>query len=86
MNEATPRDQHAGRDHGSDPHAGHKRHEAGGGHGPPGVQDQHAGHDQHEGHSPEMFKAKFWLSFVLTLPVVFWSAHIQELLGYRAPA
>jgi Cu2+-exporting ATPase len=33
-----------------------------------------------------MFRDKFWLSFVLTLPVVFWSAHIQELLGYRAPA
>ncbi|MFO7589168.1 MAG: copper-translocating P-type ATPase [Gemmatimonadota bacterium] len=32
-----------------------------------------------------MFRDKFWLSFVLTFPVVFWSAHIQELLGYRAP-
>jgi Cu2+-exporting ATPase len=32
-----------------------------------------------------MFRDKFWLSLVLTLPVVFWSAHIQELLGYRAP-
>ena len=48
--------------------------------------DPHAGHDQHEGHSPGMFRDKFWLSFVLTLPVVFWSAHIQELLGYQAPA
>ncbi len=43
------------------------------------------GHDQHRGHSPEMFRQKFWLSLVLTLPVVFWSAHIQELLGYHAP-
>ncbi|HEX6208423.1 MAG TPA: heavy metal translocating P-type ATPase, partial [Actinomycetota bacterium] len=32
-----------------------------------------------------MFREKFWLSLVLTLPVVVWSAHIQELLGYRAP-
>ncbi|TFG50073.1 MAG: heavy metal translocating P-type ATPase [Gemmatimonadales bacterium] len=32
-----------------------------------------------------MFRDKFWLSFLLTLPVVFWSAHIQLLLGYRAP-
>jgi len=47
--------------------------------------EDHRGHDQHEGHSPEMFRNKFWLSLVLTLPVVFWSAHIQELLGYRAP-
>ena len=32
-----------------------------------------------------MFRDRFWLSLVLTIPVVFWSAHIQELLGYRAP-
>jgi P-type Cu2+ transporter len=45
----------------------------------------HEGHDKHAGHSPEMFRRKFWLSFVLTIPVVFWSDHIQELLGYQAP-
>ncbi len=45
----------------------------------------HKGHDQHAGHRPEMFRDKFWLSLALTLPVVFWSAHIEELLGYRAP-
>ncbi|TVR67563.1 MAG: heavy metal translocating P-type ATPase [Gemmatimonadales bacterium] len=32
-----------------------------------------------------MFRERFWLSLVLTLPVVFWSGHIQELLGYDAP-
>ncbi|MEO8479721.1 MAG: heavy metal translocating P-type ATPase, partial [Gemmatimonadota bacterium] len=32
-----------------------------------------------------MFRDKFWLSLVMTLPVVFWSEHIQELLGYHAP-
>ncbi len=46
----------------------------------------HHGHDAHEGHSPEMFRNRFWLSVVLTVPVVFWSAHIEELLGYQAPA
>ncbi len=46
---------------------------------------EHEGHDAHEGHSPEMFRDRFWLSFVLTVPVVFWSDHIQELLGYEAP-
>lgn len=44
-----------------------------------------AGHDRHEGHTPQMFRDRFWPSLVLTIPVVFWSAHIQELLGYRAP-
>jgi P-type Cu2+ transporter len=48
--------------------------------------DAHAGHDQHAGHSVAMFRNKFWLSLALTLPVVFWSDHIQELLGYTAPA
>ena len=42
-------------------------------------------HDDHEGHSPGMFRDRFWVSFALTLPVVFWSGHIQELLGYEAP-
>ncbi len=46
----------------------------------------HAEHDKHAGHSPEMFRDKFWLSLVLTIPVVFWSEHIQMLLRYRAPA
>jgi Cu2+-exporting ATPase len=53
-------------------------------HGPDG-HDRRAGRDKHEGHSPKMFRDKFWLSFLLTLPVVYWSAHVQMLLGYRAP-
>ena len=43
------------------------------------------GKGKHAGHSPERFRRKFWLSLALTIPVVFWSEHIQELLGYRAP-
>lgn len=49
------------------------------------ISGDHKGHDQHAGHSPKMFRDKFWLSLALTVPVVFWSAHIQELLRYRAP-
>lgn len=45
----------------------------------------HSGHDKHAGHSPAMFRDKFWISLVLALPVVFWSLHIQELLSYQAP-
>lgn len=44
-----------------------------------------AGHDQHAGHSPKMFRDKFWLSLILTVPVVFWAAHIQMIFGYTAP-
>ncbi|TVR52941.1 MAG: heavy metal translocating P-type ATPase [Gemmatimonadales bacterium] len=32
-----------------------------------------------------MFRDRFWLSLALSIPVVFWSGHIQELLGYQAP-
>jgi Cu2+-exporting ATPase len=72
-------------------HRGPTGREDAGGHDHHEVQNQdhgagdEGGHDQHKGHSPEMFRDKFWLSFLLALPVVFWSADIQALLGYRAP-
>ena len=50
------------------------------------IAEGHAAHDKHEGHSPAMFRDRFWLSLVLTGPVVFWSAHVQGLLHYQAPA
>jgi Cu2+-exporting ATPase len=43
-------------------------------------------HDRHAGHSVAMFRDKFWLSFALTIPVVFWSTDVQHWLGYRAPS
>ena len=45
---------------------------------------EHNGHDKHAGHSPKMFRDRFWLSLIMTLPVVYWSVHIQDLLGYQA--
>lgn len=44
------------------------------------------GHDKHAGHSPAMFRDRFWLSFVLTIPVVFYSTMVQEWFGYTAPS
>jgi Cu2+-exporting ATPase len=49
------------------------------------VHGQAAGHDRHAAHSVAMFRDKFWLSLLLTLPVVFWSPDLQEWLGYTAP-
>src|SRR2546428_13311710 len=57
-----------------DQHAGHK------------ISDAHASHDRHAGHSVAMFRDKFWLSFALTIPVVFWSTDVQHWLGYTAPS
>ncbi|MDP2329623.1 MAG: cation transporter, partial [Reyranella sp.] len=48
--------------------------------GPASGHSGHGNHDKHEGHSPAMFRDRFWLSLALTVPVVIWSAHIQELL------
>ncbi len=45
----------------------------------------HAAHDRHAGHSVAMFRDKFWLSFLLTIPVVVWSRDPQTWLGYAAP-
>jgi Cu2+-exporting ATPase len=46
----------------------------------------HATHDRHAGHSVAMFRDKFWLSFALTIPVVFWSSDVQHWLGSTAPS
>ena len=43
------------------------------------------GHDRHAGHSVAMFRDRFWLSLVLTLPVIVWSRDPQEWFGYVAP-
>ncbi len=58
----------------SNPHAGHK------------MSNDHGSHDRHAGHSVAMFRDKFWLSFALTIPVVFWSTDVQQWLGYTAPS
>ena len=33
-----------------------------------------------------MFRDRFWISAILTVPAVIWSGHIEMLLHYRAPA
>ena len=38
------------------------------------------------GHSVAMFRDKFWLSLLLTIPVVILSPDVQEWFGYTAPA
>src|ERR1700674_4734132 len=63
-------------DHGqeSDPRADHK------------MSDMHTSNDRHAGHSVAMFRDKFWLSFALTIPVLFWSTDVQHWLGYTTPS
>ncbi len=66
--------------------AGHGAHPAHGTNAAQGGHGTHGGPDKHEGHSVAMFRDKFWLSLVLTLPVIAWSRDPQDWLGYRAPA
>ncbi|MBM2818011.1 MAG: copB [Parcubacteria group bacterium] len=55
--------------------------------------ERHAGHekagseefDKHTGHSVNIFKAKFWVSFILSIPVVAYSDIAERLLNYTAP-
>lgn len=71
---ATGHLEHAGQAP-ADPHAGH-RHEDGG---------AHAAHADHTGHEA-MFRQRFWVCLLLTIPVLLYSPHIQMLLGFQMPA
>jgi Cu2+-exporting ATPase len=57
-------------------HADH----AHGGHGGDG------GHDRHAGHSLEMFRNRFWVCLVLTIPVLAYAEGLWELVGLEPPA
>lgn len=59
-------------------HAAHASHSAG--------SEDHADHDKHAGHSVAMFRDKFWLSLVLTVPTLIWGHMLQGALDYTAPS
>jgi Cu2+-exporting ATPase len=56
----------------------HARSEEQGGTGDEHHQTDHTGHE-------EMFRRRFWVSLVLSVPVLYWSETIQEWFGYTAP-
>jgi P-type Cu2+ transporter len=45
----------------------------------------HGEHDKHAGHSVEMFRDRFWVALVLTIPTVLWGHMLPELTGWHAP-
>lgn len=57
-------------------HAGHDGHT---GHGEPSA------HDKHAGHSVAMFRDRFWVSLLLTIPTLVWEPMIQQWFSYTAP-
>ena len=69
-----PHSNHAG--HGErfnhEQHEGHQLH------------GQHEGHDKHAGHTPGIFKRRFLICLVLTLPVLYFTPMFQHWFGYQA--
>jgi Cu2+-exporting ATPase len=63
-------------DHGGHGHAMNDR-------GAPGYEH---GHDKHAGHSVAMFRRKFRISLILTIPAVIWGEMIPRMLGFTPPA
>src|SRR5712692_10296632 len=60
---------------------GHERHgtPGAGSHGEAGA------HDRHEGHSVAMFRDRFWITLLLSIPTLAWSGMVQQLVGFSAP-
>ena len=60
---------------------GHEQHGMTGhaGHGEAGA------HDRHAGHSVAMFRDKFWITLLLSIPTLLWSGMVQHMFGFSAP-
>lgn len=69
--------------HKSAHHIGHSRKPAA--HDGSTVHGEHeggGGHDKHAGHSIAMFRDRFWLSLVLTIPTLVWGHMLPRVFGY----
>ena len=71
--------------HGVSPGEGHEMHAATsvGGRMAHDGHSGDSGHDKHAGHDPEMFRRRFWLSLLLTVPVVVTSGVVMDWFGYH---
>jgi cation transport ATPase len=63
-------------------HPAHDRDHAARGALAPGVP---ATHDRHAGHSVAMFRTRFWVALVLTIPTVVWGHMLASATGWHAP-
>ena len=64
-----------------EPTGGHASH----GSSPSPRHEDAGGHDRHAGHSVGMFRDRFWLTLLLSVPTLVWSDMVQRWFGYRAP-
>jgi len=76
----TAHDRHASHQHGGHEHGAHDQtahgHDA---------RSEH-GHDKHAGHSVAMFREKFWISLLLTIPALVWGEMVPRAFGFTPPA
>jgi Cu2+-exporting ATPase len=62
--------------------AGHEQH-----HEPAAGAHHDAGaHDRHEGHSVAMFRDRFWITLILSIPTLVWSGMVQQMVHFAAPS
>lgn len=76
--EATPEDRAGDLGDGKD--LDHAADASGGDH-----HEQHSGHEGHGDHAAQ-FRDRFWLTLLLSIPVVIWAPMIQDWFGYTAPS
>src|SRR5262245_44394864 len=50
-----------------------------------GAGEAHGSHAAHAGHSVAMFRDKFFVSLLLTIPTLLWGHMLQRAFGYTAP-
>jgi Cu2+-exporting ATPase len=48
----------------------------------PEAHHEHQGHSRHEGHSIEDFRRRFWISLIITIPILFLSPMLQHWMGF----
>ena len=60
---------------GDDQHGEHQAHES---------HDEHTNHTDHSGHE-QMFRQRFWVSTLISIPVLLYSTAIQNWLGFTMP-
>ena len=90
MDEAEHAAEHTAQNHQSVPQTGHAMamdHSAHTGNKAQ-AHDEHAGHGAHADHTghEQMFRRRFWVSLVLSIPVVLYSQGLQMMTGIMVPA
>jgi len=90
MDHSDPSADHAGHDMDHSAHTDHGAHQGHEGHDEHTDHSAHQGHEGHEAHvdhtgHEQMFRKRFWVSLILSIPVLLYSPMIQQWLGFTVP-